>query len=469
MESSKQLKQRIDVAWRRKWWILVPTVLGVASSLTLLGVMPKVYRATTTIVMTRQSVPEDLGRSAATLHTEERMRSLPVQIRGRSFLEQIARKCGMISANAGEAEIESTCWRLGSKITTELDVQDYSWLRISVEDGDPRRAADIANRLADLLIAQNSEMRTSRAAGTLEATARWQEKYGMDLSQRDEDILKFKQQNFYELPEQQPGNVQSLNSAQNRFVQLTSELQSRNDRLVALRTQQRLGRTVDASAGGDNARLVVYQHELEELLLNYTEENPLVRRKREQIADVVRLPLSDPPVVVLPDPASAAPRDAGTVQIASIESDIKELERARARESASIETYRARIGGAALIQQKLLALTRDYDRANFRFDTAVVQTEQARRSQDLEGSNRGQELQTLDRAFPATVPNMPKFQYPLAAAVLGFSIGLAAAVLRELADSTVRSEDEFGALFPDLPIYGVIPNLDANATSGRVA
>lgn len=457
LEYSTQARQYIDIAWRRKWWIAVPTALALATSLAMLALTPKVYRSSTTILMTQQSVPEDIVRSTVTLHMEERMRNLQVQILSRSYIEQIAREFAMIPADAGDAEVEKICRALSIRITPEVDVRDYSWLRISVEDGDPKRAASIANRLAGLFIEQNSKMRASQAAGTLEATGTWQEKYRLELAKRDAEISEFKQHNAFDLPEQQPGNVEFLNSAQNRSMQLSSDLRSRNDRLVALRTRHPLPGAIGATPFEGETRLAKYQRELADLLVSYTEEYPLVKQKREQIAELLRSPL----------PAAADQREPIPLEIASIENDIRELDRDRASEHAKIDSYRAHLANAPQIQQQLIALTRDYDQVKRQFDTAVVQSEQAQRSQDLEGSNKAQQFQIQDRAYPATVPKTPKFQYPLAVFLLGLMVSFSAVTVRELLDQSVRSEEEFAALFPDLPICGVIPSLNVDRTSQR--
>ena len=45
----------------------------------------------------------------------------------------------------------------------------------------------------------------------------------------------------------------------------------------------------------------------------------------------------------------------------------------------------------------------------------------------------------------------------------GLAAGIGLAALLEFIDQTVRNEEEFAHRFPDLPILGSIPNLDADA------
>ena len=473
MDSSSHFKHLVDIALRRKWWVVVPAVLAIATSLVIVSVTPNVYQATTTILVTRQGVPEDMARGSVTLHIEERMRSLELQILSRSYLEQVARKLEMVPANASEAEIEESCGKLRAQVVPELDGQNFSWFRISVEDDDPERAAGIANQLAGLFIEQNSKIRASQATETLGTTENWEQKYRLELVERDKKIEEFTKQNLHQLPEQQTANVQFLYDAKNRFAQLTSDIRSANDRLVALRAQADAQRTIDilpgrtdVAVGAETGRLATLKRELAELRVNYTEENPLVKRRRTQIAELVR---SLPIAAATGAPASpriATAFDPISVQITAIENEIEQRESERTRENAKILAYGARIGNSPQIQPKLLELTRDSDQAKRQLDLAVVQNEQARHAQDLEGSKTGEQFQIQDRAYPPTVPIKPNvYEYVIAGIAFGLLLGVGAAAGREFVDQTLRSEDEFAAVFPDLSVYGVIPSLDADLKS----
>lgn len=473
MDSSTQLKHVVDIAWRRKWWAIVPFVIATVASLVLVGVVPKVYRATTTILVTSQSVSHEVVRSSDTLRIEERLRSLEQQIFSRSYLEPIAREFKMVDADAGEAQIAAACLKLRGQIIPELDKQNFSWFRISVDDVDPNRAAGIANELAGKFIEENSGIRNSQATGTVEATESWAQRYRLELEKRDEEVSRFKKENLYELPDQQPANEQLLFHAKENVAKLTSAIQSSNDLLVRLQSQRdaERGRSLafrDGAAGGGVDRLTTLQGELDGLLSVYTEANPLVKRKRAQIAELAR---TTPPKVIAAAPnPSAAPPDAISVQIASVQNEIASLERDRARERAQVQAYAARIGNAPRIQPKLLELTRDSDQAKLQLELAAVQNERARHLHDLEESNTGDQFQIQDRASAPTAPFKPSvLAYVLAGIGLGIALGVGAAAAREFLDQSVRSEDAFAALFPDLAVYGVIPSLDGPRSNFRSA
>ena len=48
----------IDIALRRKWYIIIPLVLSVAVAFGVYKRLPKIYKATTLILVQPQRVPE---------------------------------------------------------------------------------------------------------------------------------------------------------------------------------------------------------------------------------------------------------------------------------------------------------------------------------------------------------------------------------------------------------------------------
>jgi len=466
LNSSLQLKHLVDIAWRRKWWIGVPIVLGTAASLALVAWVPKVYRAATTILVTRDGESDPIVRSTVTLRIEERMRSLKLQVFGRSSLEPVARKLGMIGDGASEADIEEICRTLRTRIVPEIDEHGFSWFRISADDVDPVRAAGIANQVAAQFIAQNTRIRTSQARGTLDTTASWEEAYRAEIAKGDEEISEFKRQNLYELPEQQPANAQFLSLAEDRALQLRNDIRARADQLAAWRLEQGVPRA--AAEGSDQMRQATLDRELLELLGRYTDDNPLVKRKRAQIAEFAR---SNPP--------GAAPDSPGAsriaAQIETVKRETLRLERELAREDASIATYRARLRNAPLLQPRLLKLSRGYDQSLQQLGIAMVRKDKAEYSKDVEESQPGEQFQIQDRASPPKIPFKPDFgMFLLIGIGLGIALGVGSAAAREFVDQTVRCEDEFASHFPDLPVFGVIPSLEpsrlrANGVHRRIA
>ena len=354
VDQRMQTKSLVDAAWRRRWWILAPAVVGLAGSLYLARSLPKIYRASTTILVMRQSIPENIVHSTITARVEERIRSLRIQVMSRRYLEQVIAELGIAPANASDGELEQACARLSSKVDLNWDTRDLSWFNITANDESAKRAADIANRLAELFIEQNSALREAQAKGTVDTVEGWLEKTEKELRKRDAELAGYKALYLYELPDQQQATLQRLNAAQSRIQQLTSDIQMRSERLATARAENkaRLAASggIDVPALGDDADVRVFaqmQRELQDLLTIYTEENPQVKRKREQIAQfVLNHPEPNPP------PSGDRPGgEQGSPEMARLEGEIRSLEADRQREQRNFDMLQRRIENMPVRQQ----------------------------------------------------------------------------------------------------------------------
>ena len=473
MDQRTQVKFGADVLWRRRLWIFVLAAVGLAGGIFAANWLPNVYRASTTILVLRQSILDDVVRKSVTTRVEERISSLRIQVKSRRYLEQVVKELSMVPANATVGQIELACTRLDLKVELDWDKVGLSWFKITADDGDAKRAADIANRLAELFIEQNSALREAQAKGTVDTVEGWLEKTEKELRERDAELARYKAKNLYELPDQQAATLQLLNSAQTRVQQLTGDIQRRSERLATLRAEDNDRRTAAQALGvngtGDSLDARAYaqmQRELQDLVANYTEENPLVKRKRKQIAQFAS---SHPGLVAmssgdLENPVQASP------ELTRLADEIRSLEADREREQRNIEMLRRRIEKMPQRQQELAELTRDYETLKRSYDSNFAERVQATRAQDIEAAKKGEQFQIQDRARPPVKPVAPNRPFIVILGLLGglgFGVGLA--VLLEFLAHTVWNEEEFAHRYPHVTILGSIPNLDADTDVSRGA
>ena len=90
-----EITKYLDIAQRRKYWIIITFLVSVLGGLTYTLVAPKVYEAQTLILVQSQSVPQDFVRSIVTDAIEDRLITITQQVTSRTNLETIIRDYGL--------------------------------------------------------------------------------------------------------------------------------------------------------------------------------------------------------------------------------------------------------------------------------------------------------------------------------------------------------------------------------------
>lgn len=79
----------IEIILRRRWFIIIPFCLSIIAGIYLSFTLPKIYRASTLIVVQAQRVPSGYVRSVISAGIESRINMISQQIMSRTNLENI--------------------------------------------------------------------------------------------------------------------------------------------------------------------------------------------------------------------------------------------------------------------------------------------------------------------------------------------------------------------------------------------
>src|SRR5687768_2876401 len=79
----------LEILWRRKWLLVVPTVIAAAAAFMYARSLPDRYRAETKVLIVPQRVPQNYVRPTVTLDLEERLATIREQILSRTVLERV--------------------------------------------------------------------------------------------------------------------------------------------------------------------------------------------------------------------------------------------------------------------------------------------------------------------------------------------------------------------------------------------
>lgn len=477
----------IEMAKRRKWWIIIPFVLVMIGSYGVYKQLPKIYKATTLILVQPQKIPTSYVQPTVTLSVSDRLATISQQILSRTSLEQVITKLHLIRNPSAPLLMSKKVESLRKAI--QIDVhrggrrrESTSSFTISFEDENPTNAARIANTIASLFIAENLKVREDQAA----STSQFLEKELLDiekrLEQKEETIRGFKERYVGELPAQLDANLrilerlqqqvqtnnQSLISAQQRKANLENQIDQIRDARVPSPTGQ-AGVTEDPLL----TQLNDQRRHLQELKSQYTDQHPdvimakasivkLEAQIRERKEKTTHQPGETTPVV---DPTL----NRLSAELKEVVDQIYRLRTEQANLKDQIELYQRRVENVPKREEQMSTLLRDYSLLQENYRSLLDKKIQAQLAQNLERRQKGEQFKILDPATPPMYPFKPdKNKFFGLTFILALGLGGGLAYLRECMDPSFHKVDDIEQ-FLGLPVIASIPKIETKKNGRKVA
>ena len=115
-----EIEKYIDIAKRRMWWIIIPFLASILIGLGLYLKLPKIYRASTLILVQPQKVPEDYVREIVSTEIEDRVRTISQQVTSRTNLEKIINEFNLYNEPGKHLFMEDKVAMLRKRITLDV-------------------------------------------------------------------------------------------------------------------------------------------------------------------------------------------------------------------------------------------------------------------------------------------------------------------------------------------------------------
>jgi polysaccharide chain length determinant protein (PEP-CTERM system associated) len=456
---------------RRRWFIIVPFCLAMIVGMVLAVKLPKIYEASTLILVQPQRVPEKIVSPVVDGYIESRISTLSQQIMSRSNLERVIEKFKLFSdPNSAdmlaEDKVESLRKRIKVQIGDARARRVTDSFSIVFQDPDPQIAMKVTNGLANYFIDENLRAREGMAVGTTDFLDSELDTMRKRLEGQEEILKKFREQNMGELPEQLSSNLSVLEGL---YQQLSRKEESlRNSRLSLASLEKEISSLREAAAQGagrvseENMSIEQLQAALALLRDSYTDQHPDVLRLKARIARRAK-----------EQPADSTAQSSGSAerflsfkpnrdierQKSALLGSISIIEEDMARLNRSIREYQRRIEIIPKREQELLTLRRDYDNIRTSYNSLSNRKLEADIAVNMEKKQKGEQFYVIDVAQAPEKPispNLPKLFQITVAAGLAFGAGLI--LLLELMDKTVRRldklEEEIG-----LPVLAMMPRI----------
>ena len=464
----------------------MPLILILALGAGYLYVSPRVYRASTLILVEAQRVPEDYVQSTITESLQSRLSTITQQVNSRTNLEGIIKEfelyrkpeskepkllkkirkkvASLLKQNIPEKDssnVQDISLGLVRNIRSKIDISIHGSGRdqrqsfeISFAWTDPQTAADVANAIASQFIEENLKVREEMAMGTTQFLDTEVERIRQQLIEKEKALKAFKENHMGTLPDQLQSNLSMVN-------QLTEELNNLENRLAAEKQQEimlqnqikSLQSFSDLSAGGQmtgDQGMTEYESltaRLNELRNRYTEKHPDVVALKKQLSQMNGTASPER------DSSEAEPvRTSGVGrqqiselkgQLAQVRSQIQNYEQRIGTVKQKLRTYNARVERTAQVEMELRDMERSYATVQGRYQDLLNRKLNAQMAEELEKRQKGEQFRIVDPAIPPGSPFQPDVRkIGLMTVVLGLGMGCGLAYVRESLDPALYSAQE---------------------------
>ena len=469
-----QIRDYLRMARRRKWWIGQTALAVFLSALVLAIQLPNTYRAETVILVDPQKVPDSYVATTVSSTIADRLSTMQQQVMSPSRLQRIIDEMGLYSDLRDQKTTEDIIHIMQSATAIEVVASGerrLSAFRIAFHGRDPVTTAKVCNRLAALFIEENLQVRAQQFTGTAEFLQNELQNTKLQLEVKEKELGRIKSTYVLDLPESKQYHLEALTT-------LRTQLQTNVDRVN--RAQQEKvymqslmvtsNPTVDLDAGGatglssSQSPLQRLEQQLATLRARYGPNYPEVRKLQSQVEEMKKASGEVAQQAPAIDEGNRAGRRGSRnpvleAQLQKLDQEIDESTRAQAQFRERINFHVSKLERVPVFEQQISGLMRDYDTLRAHYNTLLDKKLSAEMASELEARQKGERFIILD---PAQVPQKPfspnRRLLALAGLVGGLLAGICLAIMVEMTDQSVRSEDEVARILGK-PILGDIPRI----------
>jgi polysaccharide chain length determinant protein (PEP-CTERM system associated) len=475
----------VEIAWRRRWFVLVPFVLIMAGTLIVTQLQPDLYRSSALLLIVPQRIPENLVRSTVTTRLDERLSAISQEILSRTRLENIVQEFDLYPNERRRMIMEDVIENMRSKDIIFSPPRsrggDAGSFTISFEYTNPRTAMLVTERLASLFIRENIENRAVLADQTDQFLQSQLQEAERQLKDREKKLEAFRRTNPGLMPQQMEANQQALQNTQLQLQALQESMNHDRDRQIWV--QRQLADLAMAAASVPAAvetgsptptpmtatrQLEIANANLKAMRLRYKPDHPDIKQAERTIAELERKAAAEAleqPVSPVSSGVSGADQ-ARVSRLSDLQGEEQMLQRRIVERQederkllAQMTVYRQRLEAAPGVESELTQLMRDYTTLQNSYQSLLGKSQDAKVSANLERRQIGEQFKIIDSPRMPLRPTSPnRLKYNLFGAFGALAVGLGLAALLEYRDSSLRTEDDIVTAL-SLPVLAMVPTM----------
>jgi succinoglycan biosynthesis transport protein ExoP len=484
-----------SVAFRRRWWILLPLFICWIAVWGGSWLLPTTYQSDALIQVEEQKVPDKFVAPNVNLNLQDRVQSITQLILSRTRLKETIDRFGLYSRPHGiMALLKSQDPIDQMRKDVKIDLVDspghrgeYSAFRLSYSAGSPKLAQQVNSELTSLFVEENEQTDRQLSVNTTAFLENELAAARARMEEQEAKVAAFKTRHVGELPGQLESNVQILAGLQSQLENTQRTLDTSQQQKIYLESLLQQYQSAQGQPGVGNSGMTAAQTldkeildlrmRLEDLRSRYAEGYPDVVALRNKIAKTEALkkqtdgePVSgqgiDAATNAIVPVAGNGLRSGSPTPMMQIQSQLKanqqEIQDDHQHEKdleSQIIAYQDRLNMTPAAEQELADISRGYEESKSNYDSLLQKQMQSQLATSLEQRQQGEQFRVLD---PASLPNKPSapnhFRISLGGLILGIAVGTALVAFLELTDVRVREEKDLQGIVAARVLVG-IPHL----------
>lgn len=449
---SYQLYIWLDIAWRRRYVIVIPFFILPILGFVVGSITPKTYTAHTSMLIQETSklnpFLEDFAVSAM---LKERMSALQTLLHSRHVLLQVALDRHLINEQSTKIEQEQAINLLSSSLRMEMSGKDL--IRIEYTASDPKVIEPILHTLSSYFIEQLLAPERSSMQDSAKFLTDLLADRQTELARSENALADFKNTHAEQLPELHLGNVGRLAQLKQRLFEREAELAGALKSLGTI--DQQLSKTNPVVAKLEE-QIVSLQSNLALLRSRYTDEHSQVQGtlrtlKRLQAERNNALSNTDNQLdteqlwAIAGKAVSSADDNQPRLLITQLDhlQSVRSKVDALSEETKSLRTMiteqTKQTSQLGELEKQLNELQRDLKVKRKLYEDLLERHELARVTGSLGSFEKEKRIKIIDLPFTPSMPTNPSaVVFLIAGLVGGLFFGIGCAVITELNDHTIR-------------------------------
>jgi polysaccharide chain length determinant protein (PEP-CTERM system associated) len=467
--------------WRNRWYALACAWLVCLIGWVLVFRMPDQYEASARVYVDTQTMLRPVLQGLTVdMNPNTQVQLITRTLLSRPNLERIAQLTQLDTQARNPEALEALLDKLRSRIGfTAVGSRNVSDLySITYKDVDPQLARRIVQVVVDVFeqnLVGNTQEGTDTAYQFLEKQITEHE---LRLIEAENRLKDFRIANFGRMPSDGQNYYTQIQQAASNMETARLELTQAENRRDAL--QQQLSRSVQQQLENEgesaivmpiDARIQGLEQKLDELLIRYTDRHPDINILRQVIADLKVQRERERTLyaanIAESNPLTNLPMDTRTstgfglldqlrIKLAEEEANIASLQVRVGEYDRRLKVLQEQINILPQIEADLVALNRDYDINQRRYQELLSRREALRLSEQAEQSKQNVSFRVIDPPRVPLKPSEPN-RLLLMTVVLGAGLGAGVGLAFLIAQlwPTFDSRSSL-ARITDIPVFGSV-------------